>query len=148
MSENDSPYLNALHGRFTSALRWDDFERLWQTLQQHNGQGWYVYHIGSPPPISPSSPEAFSHVLDELAKLLREEHQEDYCGIVYADDMQAPGFVKIYDPNNLGSVCGPGLGPPPLPGWTFSLHPPVDLPSLAVPANRRRWWQRLLGRGE
>ncbi|MCK7500047.1 MAG: hypothetical protein MZW92_64195 [Comamonadaceae bacterium] len=37
--------------------------------------------------------------------LLRKEHREDYCGIVYADDLRpADACVKIYDPNNLGVV--------------------------------------------
>jgi hypothetical protein len=73
------------------------------------------------------------------------EHREDYCGIVYADDLRTPTFVKIYDPNNLGVVCGFSDAPP-LPGWVMSLIPPVDLPSTRpLPKNRRRWWSRLFG---
>ncbi len=75
--------------------------------------------------------------------LLRAEHKEDYCGIVYADNPQAPGFIKIYDPHNLGVSCGFSDNPP-LPGWVLSLIPPVDLPATRVlPQNRRRWWRKL-----
>ena len=42
----------------------------------------------------------------EIDRLLRQDHAEDYCGIVYADDLQQPRFIKIYDPNNLGVSCG------------------------------------------
>jgi len=63
-----------------------------------------------------------------MDKLLRREHQEDYCGIVYANDLQTPGSIKIYDPNNLGVSCGYNDNPP-LPGWIMSRIPPVDLPA-------------------
>jgi hypothetical protein len=76
---------------------------------------------------------------------LRAEHDEDYCGIVYADNLQQPGMVKIYDPNNLGVSCGYSETPP-LPGWVLSRILPVDLQVTQVlPKNRQRWWRRLLG---
>ncbi len=81
--------------------------------------------------------------ITELDALLRAEHQEDYCGIVYADDPQAPRLVKIYDPHHLGVSCGSSADPP-LPGWVMSLLPPVDLPASRAPTrSRRRWWQRV-----
>jgi hypothetical protein len=51
--------------------------------------------------------------------LLRDEHRESYCGIVYADDLDKPRLIKIYDPNNLGSSCGSSKNPPG-PGWIMS----------------------------
>ena len=80
----------------------------------------------------------------EIDKLLRKEHDEDYCGIVYADAPSAPTFIKIYDPNNLGVSCGYSDNPP-LPGWVMSLIPPVDLPAAQAPKARRHWWQQLFG---
>ncbi|MDJ0873574.1 MAG: hypothetical protein QNJ87_17615, partial [Gammaproteobacteria bacterium] len=66
-------------------------------------------------------------------------------GIVYADDLEKPSFVKIYDPNNLGMVCGYSEQPP-LPGWVMSKLRPADLQTaMPPPGNRRRWWARLLG---
>ncbi len=74
-----------------------------------------------------------------------ENHDERLCGIVYADDPRVPSLVKIYDPNNLGVVCGASSNPP-LPGWVMSKLPPVDLPATQlVPKGRRRWWQALFG---
>jgi hypothetical protein len=55
--------------------------------------------------------------------LLREEHREAYCGIVYADDLENPRLIKIYDPNKLGSSCGSSKNPPG-PGWIMSRLPP------------------------
>jgi hypothetical protein len=75
--------------------------------------------------------------------LLRQEHGEDYCGIVYADDLSQPRFIKIYDPNNLGVTCGYSDNPP-LPGWILSKLRPCDLSAgIHLPGNRKRWWRRL-----
>jgi hypothetical protein len=142
MSE-DSQYLAAFKGKFVSALRWQQLDALWQALLRKAGSGWYVYAIGERPPTSPCEADALERFIVEVDALLRREHEEDYCGIVYADDMNDPGFVKIYDPNNLGVVCGYSDSPP-LPGWTLSLLPPADLKAaMPPPNNRRRWWQRL-----
>ena len=80
---------------------------------------------------------------EQIDELLRREHDEQYCGIVYVDDVNAPSFVKIFDPNNLGVSCGYSDSPP-LPGWILSKLPPVDLQApVPQPGNRRRWWRRL-----
>jgi hypothetical protein len=75
--------------------------------------------------------------------LLRREHTEDYCGVVYVDNKTQPSFIKIFDPNNLGTSCSIGLAAP-LPAWTLSKIPPIDLPA-AFPqtGSRKRWWQQL-----
>ena len=84
--------------------------------------------------------------LNEVTDLLKEEHQEDYCGIVYADNKKDPSFIKIYDPNNLGVVCGFSNNPP-LPGWVLSEIKPTDLnAALPQPGNRKRWWQRIFSK--
>jgi len=65
--------------------------------------------------------------------------------VVFADSMDSPRFVKIFDPHNLGVSCGFSDNPP-LPGWILSKLPPVDLQApVNLPANRRRWWNRLIG---
>jgi len=66
------------------------------------------------------------------------------CGIVYADDLDNPSLIKIYDPSHLGTSCGSSKHRI-LPGWVMSKMPPSDLsPSHLVPQNRKRWWQASL----
>lgn len=143
--EADNPYLAAFRGSFTGMLRWPQLDALWQTLREQADKPWYIYAVGEPVPEQPASREQLDTFIREIDALLRKEHDEDYCGIVYVDDPADPAFIKIYDPNNLGVVCGYSENPP-LPGWTLSLLPPVDLPTaLPPPGNRRRWWQRLFG---
>lgn len=139
----DSTFLKNFQGSFNNMLRWPQLDNLWATLRQQADAGWYVYAIGETPPDSPLTAEEFNSFINEIDTLLRREHQEDYCGIVYVDHPADPHMIKIYDPNNLGVVCGFSEAPP-LPGWVLSLEPPCDLPAaLPPPANRRRWWQRL-----
>jgi hypothetical protein len=141
---DDQVYLQAFRGRFYGVLRWEQLDRLWERVRARAGAGWYLYAVGEPPPEAPSSAERVCTFIDEIDALLRREHQESFCGIVYADSLESPRFVKIFDPSNLGVVCGYSEHPP-LPGWVLSTLTPVDLPgAIAPPGGRRRWWQRLL----
>jgi hypothetical protein len=144
-SESCDRYLAAFRGSFTSALRWHHLDALWERLRAQPGDDWYIYAVGEAPPTTCASREQLHRFIDEVDRLLRSEHHEDYCGIVYADDLQQPAFIKIYDPHNLGVTCGYSTNPP-LPGWVLSKLCPCDLPSNRVlPGNRKRWWQRLFG---
>lgn len=146
MTDLDNPFLGRYRGYFRSLLRWEELDNFWQVLRQDEKKSWYIYAVGEAVPEQTVDHEKLLHFITEIDELLRREHDEDYCGIVYADDVSDPGFIKIYDPHNLGSVCGPGFGPPPFPGWILSLLPPADLnAAFPPPGNRRRWWQKLFG---
>lgn len=136
-------YLKAFRGRFTSLMRWPELDAFWDTLRRQADDGWYIYAVGEPPPASTVSRQQLLRFIDEIDALLHREHEEDYCGIVYADDHQTPAYIKIFDPNNLGVSCGYSEKPP-LPGWILSRIPPIELEdALYPPNNRRRWWQKL-----
>ncbi len=141
MTETD--FRTAFRGSFSGVLRWPQLDALWDTLRADADGGWYLYAVGEAPPSEPVGAQELLHFITQVDELLRREHDEDYCGIVYADSFEAPGFVKIFDPNNLGVSCGFSDNPP-LPGWILSKIPPVDLQVAApLPGNRRRWWKRL-----
>jgi hypothetical protein len=138
-------FRQAFRGSFTSALRWHHLDALWGRLRERADHGWYIYAVGEAPPAEPADATGLNTFIDEIDRLLRDEHEEDYCGIVYADDLREPSFVKIYDPNNLGVSCGYSTNPP-LPGWLLTRMQPFDLHAQVAPNNRRRWWQRLFPR--
>jgi len=142
MISNDTFY-KAFRGNFTSLLSWQQLDEFWNVVRQKADAGWYIYAIGTPVPTQPSTPEAVGKFITEVDALLRNDHHEDYCGIVYADSKENPTLVKIFDPNNLGVSCGFSNNPPP-PGWVLSLIPPQPLESKRpLPAGRHRWWQAL-----
>ena len=113
------PFRDAFRGRFENVLRWEQLDALWEVLRADAGNGWYVYAVGEEPPLQPVNSEVLQTFLVEIDGLLRREHTEDYCGIVYADSFGAPRMVKIFDPHNLGVSCG-FSDHPPLPGWVLS----------------------------
>ena len=136
-------YLDAFRGRFTSLMRWHHLDDFWENLKQQVDDGWYIYHVGDVPPESPVDRNKLLAFISEIDTLLHQEHEEDYCGIVYTDDKENPSYIKIFDPHNLGVSCGYSEKPP-LPGWILSRIPPIELEEALYPAaNRRRWWQRV-----
>lgn len=146
MNDLSHPFIDRYRGYFRSMLRWDDLDTLWRRLRQTPEKEWYIYAVGEAPPQQPVEHAKLEQFIAQIDELLHREHDEDYCGIVYVDNVENPGYIKIYDPNNLGSVCGPGFGPPPFPGWILSLLQPADLnAAFPPPASRRRWWQKLFG---
>ena len=136
-------YLAAFKGNFTSTMRWHDLDAFWAVLKGHADDQWYIYAVGEMPPDTMATKEQLLNFIDEIDVLLHKEHDEEYCGIVYVDNKEAPEFIKIFDPNNLGVSCGFSDNPP-LPGWILSRIQPVELEeALNPPKNRQRWWQQI-----
>ena len=143
MNDAQPPFLSAYKGQFWGIRHWQQLDELWAKLSQDTQMAWYVYAVGDTPPTDPLQGEQLIKVLTELNALLKRDHDEDYCGIVYVDSLKEPRFIKVFDPNNLGSVCG-SSGNPPLPGWIISKIPPINLPeAMPQPSGRRHWWQKL-----
>lgn len=121
-----SNYIDQFQGRFIGIMQWDDCHQLLQTLTD-NPNDWYLYDTDSNDvPASTISADDMIKTIGEIKKTLDVEHQERYCGIVYADDLKAPKFVKIFHPNKLGKTCGSSEQPP-SPKWLISKTKPVDI---------------------
>ena len=141
-----SAFLQRSLGSFTGILKWQQLDDLWQVLKAKADAGWYVYVVGDDLPVSTVSADHLCQFITEMDILLKKEHQQDYCGLVYVDDVNDPGFIKIYHPNNLGGACSTSKAPP-LPGWILSLLKPEDLAGTAVlTSSRMRWWRRIFSR--
>lgn len=140
-SEFDRQYSGLLY----SVMRWDQLTKFWASLDVD--AGWYIYAVGQDVPTEPSASDKVQQFTHEIDVLLRREHHEDYCAIVYANNLEQPTFIKIYDPNHLGSSCGSGPNKSPvLPGWIMSQVPPNELKMTGVvPGQRQRWWQTFIG---
>jgi len=141
-ADQDNFYL-AFRGHFSGVLAWAELDQLWARIRSHAEEGWYLYRPGDPVPKHPASPEEVANLISRIDAYLRDEHREDYCGIVYTDSRTDPSFVKVFDPRNLGVVCG-SSDHPPLPGWILSRIPPSVLPVAPIPkvrTNRFRFWR-------
>lgn len=128
-------------GRLWSVLSWEQLADFWSRIDPT--AGWYLVAAGEEAPTTPADATTVAEFIRRIDALLRAEHHESYCGIVYADDLENPRLIKIYDPNNLGSSCGSSKNPPG-PGWVMSRLPPERLDQQGPrPAGRVRWWQAL-----
>lgn len=135
-----SEFESKLDGVLFSLMSWEQLTAFWTRIDPHSG--WYLYGVGQPVPNVPASSAQVATFIREIDQLLRRDHEESYCGIVYADDLERPEFIKIYDPNNLGVSCGSSASKV-QPGWVMSRCAPVELQAKAVPASRTRWWQNI-----
>lgn len=139
---NNSEFDRVFNGTLFSLLSWSQLDAFWQRMDP--AAGWYLYAVGEQRPEAPADAVQVQTFIREIDALIRRDHAEAYCGIVYADDLDSPSLVKIYDPQHLGSSCG-SAGYKILPGWVMSLAAPSDLtPEHIVPQNRRRWWRGFL----
>lgn len=135
-------FTETLNGTLYGVMRWTQWEMLCGQLRD-GGQAWYFYAVGCGVPDAPLEGAELDKAIREIDLLLRREHDENYLGIVYVDDIANPRLVKIYDPNNLGSSCG-SCGYTIPPGWMLSLQAPGPIASdIPLPGNRRHWWQNL-----
>lgn len=137
-SGDPAAFHTRLKGTFTGMLQWHHLDALWERVKCGS---WYIYQLGEALPTAALSGDELARRIDALDTLLRQEHDYDYCGIVYADDVAQPTLIKVYDPNNMGSSCSGNAAPSP-PGWILSTTPPALIETHApMPNNRRRWWQ-------
>jgi len=139
-------FLAQFQGGFAGVLHWHQLDALWERLRAGTDSVWYVYAVGEVPPERAATAAELDRFITEVDHLLHTEHHHDYCGVVYVDQTDAPGMVKIFDPNHLGSSCG-SSGLRVLPGWVLSRAAPVDLEAeVPPPRARRRWWQSIFHR--
>ena len=137
----DDAIFRALNGHLFGIMRWDQLTAFWGKVDTK--AVWYLYAVGEAVPTEPADAEHATRFMAKIDALLHQEHLEDYCGIVYADDLEHPSFIKIYDPNHLGSSCGSSKTPT-LPGWVMSQIPPTPIATPVLPQGRQRWWKSFL----
>ncbi len=120
-----SNYFDEFQGRFIGIMQWDDCHALLQKLVEQPSD-WYLYDTLKEVPKQTADANHFTDQISEIKKILTNEHQERYCGIVYTNDLEKPSFVKIFHPNNLGKSCGSSEHPP-IPQWLLSKTEPQDV---------------------
>ncbi len=120
-------YLTQFQGRFIGIMKWQDCDALLEKLSKNPAKDWYFYDTNSSAPQATIKADELTKALVSIHDIIKNQHQERYCGIVYVDDLESPSFVKIFHPNNLGKSCGSSENPP-IPQWLLSkTKPPVDV---------------------
>ncbi|HEY9032415.1 MAG TPA: hypothetical protein VIN71_00615 [Pseudomonadales bacterium] len=137
-------FVERLDGRFYGILQWSGLDDLWGKVRAEP-EGWYAALTGDEPAAAPITPAQLDKFLTAIDALLRKEHNHNYCGVVYADDLDQPTLIKIFDPYNMGSGCRVGGAPiPPL--WILSRTQPSKLEgNMPLTMSRKRWWNEVFG---
>ncbi|CAB9539579.1 hypothetical protein BROOK1789B_713 [Bathymodiolus brooksi thiotrophic gill symbiont] len=118
-------YLAQFQDRFIGIMQWEDCHALFEKLS-NNPNDWYLYNTSKVVPKTVVNANDFLNAINNIKKVIKSEHQERYCGIVYTNDLNNPDFVKIFHPNNLGKSCGSSENPP-IPQWLLSKIKPIDI---------------------
>ena len=141
----DTPFWRHFRGAFSGLLKWHDMDVLWEFLKA-SPEGWYVFDMLDQPPTQPIEGAVLPSFLSETEQFLRKRHGQDYCGLIYVDQRDAPEFIKIYDPKNMGTACG-GSTNVILPRWTLTrIKPDAVLATEAAPETKYGSFNSLLGR--
>ena len=137
----DTPYWRAYGGRFAGLPTWVAFDAFWARFEAAGGV-WYVF---DPSGDAPDTPETdATGALDEARTCVEQVRNRGFCGAVFADDLDAPTFVKVFDPYRMGGVCG-GSGERVLPKWIFSRIAPDALPPLPDAPEKKGLFARITG---
>ena len=75
--------------------------------------------------------------------LINQRRDRPSCGSIYVDALEAPTYIKIFDPLKMGTSCG-GSHDPIMPRWIISHMVPDTLPP--PPLEKLSIVQRLLRR--
>ena len=109
-----SNYFDEFQGRFIGIMQWDDCHALLQKLVEQPSD-WYLYDTLKEVPKQTADANHFTDQISEIKKILTNEHQERYCGIVYTNDLEKPSLSReifpllgskirmtVFSPNSVG----------------------------------------------
>lgn len=137
-----SDFLSSYIGQMSGVLRWEQLDTIWTNLDA--GDGWYLYEIGTPLPEQFIDAPQLHDAIRDIDAFLHQQHDSNYCGVVYADKFASPSLLKIYHPRKMGASCGSSSSTV-LPKWTLSRQPPVDLLEWVVKKDQKpAWWKHML----
>ncbi|GAA0399489.1 hypothetical protein GCM10009133_05360 [Cocleimonas flava] len=139
-------FLALFKSKFYGVLKWHQLDHIWDVVKADSDEEWYIYETDKTVPEKPMLEKDLITYIEKIDLSLRAEHKEDYCGIVYADNLEKPNFIKVFDPKGLGSSCSIAKTPP-LPKWTITKSKPQNLQVKDKPENQpKRWLGKLFSK--
>lgn len=137
--QNGSNFKELFKGKFYGVLRWHQLDHTWDVVKLEKAEGWYIYEINKSIPDIVTQNNALTIEIERIDQYLRKKHNEDYCGIVYVDNLDKPEFIKVFDPQSLGTSCSIAKTPP-LPKWIISKVKPHELTLQKEVTNKPKRW--------
>ncbi|MDU8927757.1 hypothetical protein RXV86_10210 [Alisedimentitalea sp. MJ-SS2] len=142
----DTPYWNAFQGKLHGFPMWQMLDRFWPVLEASGGE-WFIHDLESDAvPDTTASAEELATLLKSVAEMYEPARSRSFCGVVFVDDLKAPGFVKLFDPWKMGASCG-SSGERTLPRYVLSRIKPDSLPVANEEPEKPGLFTRIAGRG-
>jgi len=131
----DTAFWRVFDGPMKGVLDWARYDAFMERFGASEGE-WFVFDLEDAVPAAPVSGEDFSSALTEANALIRAVKNRPWLGAIYADDLETPTYIKVFDPALLGGSCSmPGSKM--LPRWIISRMKPDPLkmptPEAAAP---------------
>lgn len=121
----DTAFWAVFDGPMKGVLDWARYDQFMQRLGNSDG-AWFVFDLEGEAPDTPLSGDAFAAALDKADATIRAVKNRPWLGAIYADDLDRPTFIKVFDPALLGGSCSmPGAKM--LPRWIISRAKPDPL---------------------
>jgi hypothetical protein len=138
----DTAFWTLYLSRSSGILHWQDMDAFWPQMQATTG-AWYVFDPREDAPETPLSGAALQAELAAAQTLVYSRRDLPMSGAVYVDNREAPAFIKVFDPANMGSSCSCSTEPV-MPRYIFSRARPDSLP--LAPPPKTGLFARLTGR--
>lgn len=143
-----SEFTERYWGRLAACLRWSHAEAVAERLAVAEGPWYWAEPENDPVPVQELTPKEAADRFRERVAEMRRLKKGDYCNLIFADDPEDPGLVKLFHPKRAGDACR--VGGDPIPPWGVLSRWPVDK-SVFAPAqsgeDTPRLWQRVLRLG-
>lgn len=121
----DTAFWRVFDGPMKGVLDWARYDTFMARLGASEGE-WFVFDLEHDAPNVPLSDADFAAALAEADALIRAVKNRPWLGAIYADDLDTPSFVKVFDPALLGGSCSmPGSKM--MPRWIISRAKPDPL---------------------
>ena len=142
----DTPYWTRFQGRFHGFPLWNMLDRFWPVLE-NSGGAWFIHDLESGVvPDQPASDAEFSAILGSAVEMYAPARSRSFSGVVFVDDVNTPGFVKLFDPWKMGASCG-SSGARTMPRYVLTRMQPDPLPIIECDQHKPGLFARVAGRG-
>ena len=88
-------FIERFNGRFNGIMNLEECYEFFNSLKS-NPCDWYFYDTDESPSLETLSKESFIQTIEEIKNIIKTDHSESYCGLVYVDDLSNPQFFKIF----------------------------------------------------
>ena len=136
-------FAERFNGKFWGVLRWTQYDSIFAKVAE-TPEGWYVWHTPDPVPSAPCTADGMTALFRRFDEKFATERARDSLGFVYVDDMEAPTFIKVFDPMKMGGCGGGGKAKPP--EWLLTTMPPEEIEEAHEKQVHKPLFDRLLGK--